>query len=311
MNLTPAQSQYLVTLRPGEAAVFTDGMDSPLLARMPDGTTREASSAALTASPEPVITRRSPTCGPDCAARPCTLGQVRAAQRAAVTDPRITLWAELTVVAHLAGCPAPRPGPAIAATLAAMESRLRDCAVSQAIDAAVAARAPAISARVSPAALALHVSAAMRQTASGEPACAVAEEPAYLAPPYRWALVRDMLRPAYRDPDAGRHPRSAEWERDYGTPVPGATGKDQFIAVTRWYLRDQRDSRAVTVTVWGSRPRTAIEQAIGTPVGSDDWPAQLTEALEAFAPLSWPRGLLTSKPSRTPQVPAAPGGAGE
>jgi hypothetical protein len=41
MNITPAQSQYLVTLTPGEAAVFTDGMDYPVLARMPDGTVRE------------------------------------------------------------------------------------------------------------------------------------------------------------------------------------------------------------------------------------------------------------------------------
>jgi uncharacterized protein len=51
MNLQPAQSAYLVTLRPGEAAVFTDGMDHPLLARMPDGTAREAA-PAVAASPE-------------------------------------------------------------------------------------------------------------------------------------------------------------------------------------------------------------------------------------------------------------------
>src|SRR6202012_5292815 len=41
MNLSPAQSKYLVPLEPGEAAVATDGMDQPLLARMPDGTSRE------------------------------------------------------------------------------------------------------------------------------------------------------------------------------------------------------------------------------------------------------------------------------
>ena len=113
MNLAPAQSEYVVTLAPGEAAVFADGMDSPLLARMPDGTSREAAAAAPVTSPEPVITWRSPTCGPDCAARPCTLGQMRAAQRAAITDPRITLWAELTVVAHLTGWDMPRPAAAL------------------------------------------------------------------------------------------------------------------------------------------------------------------------------------------------------
>ena len=67
MNLNDAQSEYLVTLPPGEAAVHADGMDYPLLARMPDGTARETAVPAQTASPEPVIARRSPTCGPGCA----------------------------------------------------------------------------------------------------------------------------------------------------------------------------------------------------------------------------------------------------
>ena len=42
MNMTGAQNRFLVTLPPGEAAVFADGMDYPVLARMPDGTGREA-----------------------------------------------------------------------------------------------------------------------------------------------------------------------------------------------------------------------------------------------------------------------------
>jgi hypothetical protein len=35
MNLLPAQSAYLVTLKLGEAAVFTDGMDHPCWPRCP------------------------------------------------------------------------------------------------------------------------------------------------------------------------------------------------------------------------------------------------------------------------------------
>ena len=69
MNLTEEQSAYLVTLIPGEAAVFTDGMDYPLLTRMPDGTSRELANPAPATSPVPLITSRSLTCGPDC--RPC------------------------------------------------------------------------------------------------------------------------------------------------------------------------------------------------------------------------------------------------
>jgi hypothetical protein len=60
MNLTEDQSAYLVTLTPGEAAVFTDGMDYPLLTRMPDGTSREITGPAPTASPAALITPPQP-----------------------------------------------------------------------------------------------------------------------------------------------------------------------------------------------------------------------------------------------------------
>ena len=68
MNLTAAQSRYLVTLVPGEAAVFADGMDYPVLARMPDGTARE------TAGPAPACPRpgSSPPAAPP--ARPAAGG---------------------------------------------------------------------------------------------------------------------------------------------------------------------------------------------------------------------------------------------
>jgi uncharacterized protein len=297
MNLRDAQSEYLVTLPPGEAAVHADGMDYPLLARMPDGTGRETGAAAPIVSPEPIVARRSLTCGPDCAASPCTLGQMRAAQRAAITDPRITMWAELTVVAHLTGWEMPRPSPVFTAGLRAMDARLRDCALSHAADAAIAARAPAISTRVSPAGLSAHVVAAMRQVISvGTPSCA-GEEPQFLAPPYRWVLVRGALMTAA--PGGGRHPRSEEWEHAYGESIPGATADRQLRVVNRRYARDQRDTRAVTTVIWGTRPRPAIEQAAGARVGHGDWPARLADALTAFARLPWPRKLLVR--------PGAPG----
>ncbi|MCQ0009928.1 hypothetical protein [Actinomadura madurae] len=64
MNITEAQSQFLVTLTPGEGAVFTDGMDFPHLVRMPDGSHLEK--AVPTASPSVLVTPRSGTCGADC-----------------------------------------------------------------------------------------------------------------------------------------------------------------------------------------------------------------------------------------------------
>jgi len=253
MNLTEEQSAYLVTLTPGEAAVFTDGMDYPLLTRMPDGTSREISNPAPTASPAPLISSRSPTCGLDCQRMPCTLRQVRAAQRAAERDPRITAWAELSVLAHLTGWTMPMPGPVFAGALAATEPRLRDCALSHAVDAAVAARTPVISARVSGPDLAVHVTAAMRAALDDGRWLCDRQEPQWLAPPYQWALVLDSLRALHRrDPDAGPHPRTAEWEAAYSRAIPGQTCASQLEVVQRWHDTGQRDQQHVRAV--GSEP---------------------------------------------------------
>jgi hypothetical protein len=300
MNLTQDQSAYLVTLQPGEAAVFTDGMDYPVLARMPDGTTRETASAGQAAGPGRVIGRRSGTCGEECSAVACTLGQIRAAQRAAITDPRITLWAELSVLAHLTGWPMPVPAASSTRDLAAMPERLRDCALSHAIDTAVAARVPAISTRISPEALAVHVTAAIQDILTGCLQSCVRGEIEYLAPPYRWATIRDTLRTACRaGTSQGRHPRSDTWEQGNGQLIPGQTCGQQLTIVHERYAADQRTyARVIPVVAWGDRAATEIERAVGTRATSPDWPQQLTTALEAFKNLRWPRNFLL-KPRHT------------
>jgi hypothetical protein len=178
MNLTLEQSKYLVTLVPGEAAVFTDGMDYPVLAQLPDGTERELASLARAASPVGLVTARSPACPPGCGQAPCTLRQISAAQRRVGLglglSPQIIIWAELAVAAHLAGCLMPTPGQALAGELAAMDTRLRDCAIAQAVADAVASRTAAFAARFPGPALAGHVAAAMR-TAIDEERWACAE----------------------------------------------------------------------------------------------------------------------------------------
>jgi uncharacterized protein len=161
MNATPHQSRYLVTLPPGQAAVFSDGMDFPVLVQVKDGTEREAASPALTADARTVVRPRSGTCGGECLDRPCTLREMRGGQRALDALPWVRLWAELAVLAHLTGWPMPVPTPAMAAVLRAQPARLAQCAVSHAIDTAVAVR-PGIA---RPAALAAHVAAAIRARA--------------------------------------------------------------------------------------------------------------------------------------------------
>jgi len=123
---------------------------------------------------------RSATCGTECRLRPCTLRDMRAAQRALDAVGWARLWAELAVLAHLTGWPTPVPKPATLSAFTALPARVRQCALSHAVDAAVAARAAAVvvtggvagPAIVGPAALAAHVHAAITAwTERGEWLC--------------------------------------------------------------------------------------------------------------------------------------------
>jgi uncharacterized protein len=176
MNATPQQSRYLVTLPPGQAAVFTDGMDFPVLVKVEDGTAREAASPARTADTSAVVRPRSGSCGGECAARPCTLREMRGGQRVLDTVSWLRLWSELAVLAHLTGWPMPAPTPAALAALRAQPARLTECAVSHAIDAAVAAR-PGIA---RPASLAAHVAAAIRARTTRSAWLCLPDEPEWL-----------------------------------------------------------------------------------------------------------------------------------
>jgi uncharacterized protein len=295
MNLTAAQNRFLVTLKPGDAAVFADGMDYPLLVRMPDGTSREAAVQAATATAAGVVKPRSPTCGADCTGRPCTLRDMRLAQRALDEYPGIRLWAELSVLAHLTGWPMPVPGTTLLSLIQMMRPRLRDCAISHGVDAAIGVRVPVIASRVSPVGLASHVSTAIRSRVSRGAWLCEREEPAWLAPAYQWTLVLDALRSADRkSPGAGPHPRSAEWEATYGRAVTGDTCARQAGTVQRWHDSAQRDAFGVRAVAFGVDHPSALEASVGARADDGDFEERLTAHLDQFVDCRWPRLYLTA-----------------
>lgn len=181
MNATPEQSRYLVTLPPGQAAVCADGMDFPILVKIEDGTEREVASVPRTVDSRTVVTPRSATCGAECASRPCTPREMRAAGRALDDHPWVRVWAELTVLAHLSGWPMPVPKPTRLAEFRRLPARLGQCATSHAVDAAVTVRAAVIDSDAGPRAMAAHACAAIR---------ARAERDEWLCPPgeLQWRL---------------------------------------------------------------------------------------------------------------------------
>jgi hypothetical protein len=176
MNATPSQSRYLVTLTPGRAAVFSDGMDFPVLVKIKDGTERERPTPSGTLDARALVRPRSATCGAECRGRPCTLRDMRSAVRALDDLPWLGPWAELAVLAHLTGWPMPVPRPSVLDGFTALSARVSQCALSRAADAAVAAR-PGIA---RPGALAGHVSAAIAAWAWRREWLCPAQEPEWL-----------------------------------------------------------------------------------------------------------------------------------
>jgi uncharacterized protein len=183
MNLDERQSQQVVSLPPGEAVVFAEGMDRPMRIRVPFGGDRERRPATLAepgdaapAGPEPVgaepvrasllAGRRSSACGQSCVAeQPCTLLEVRAADLVARSprDAWLRVWAEVYVLAHLVNRPRPRVPVPLRRRWAELPERLRDCALATAMDQATGRRGQVLRESYDPAGL----SAACATSAAG------------------------------------------------------------------------------------------------------------------------------------------------
>jgi hypothetical protein len=102
-------------------------------------------------------------------------------------------------------------------------------------------------------------------------------------------MVRDSLRARHRrDPGAGPHPRTAEWEVAYARTIPGKTCAGQLETVQRWYDTDQRDRQQLDAVAFGTRPASAIEHAVGAQATDPDWEQRLSDALTAFQDCRWP-----------------------
>ena len=181
---------------------------------------------------------------------------------------------------------------------------MRDCAISHGVEEAVGARVPVIAARVSPAGLAAHVSAAIGSGMSRGTWLCQREEPGWLSPAYKWTLVLDALKSFDRkNPGAGPHPRSAEWERTYGQAITGDTCARQVGTVQRWYDAAQRHAWEVRAVAFGVDSPSSVERAVGASAEDDDFEERLAGHLDQFVDCRWPRLYLTADPLGPPPEP--------
>src|SRR5262245_39277611 len=213
MNLDEAQSRQVVSLAPGVAAVFADGMDRPVRVRVPFGGDRER---ALPGPPPPLAARRSPACGPVCTGgRACTLRDMRRAELLAspcgAGEPGavwLRLWAETLVLAFLTNHGLPAAPARLRRRWPALDRRLRECLLATVLDRVVLSRAAAIRTCYDPAALAASAAGAALRMLDQRPGAGGRPDPGWVIPQVRWLHEMERVRPLGGRPHdpAGRAP---------------------------------------------------------------------------------------------------------
>ncbi|MGN6174571.1 MAG: ATP-binding protein [Streptosporangiaceae bacterium] len=230
MNLDEPQSRQVVSLAPGVAAVFADGMDRPVRVQVPFGGDRER---ILPGPPPPLVARRSPACGPVCTGgSPCTLRDMRRAELLATpglpgspgeaSEPGeawLRLWAETLVLAFLANRGLPAVPAGLRRRWPAHDRRLRECLLATVLDRAVRSRAVAVRTCYDPAALAASAAgAALRLLDEGRGA-GTRQGPGWVIPQLRWLHEMEQVFPL-----GGGRPDPARPAPPTGVDLPGLAG---------------------------------------------------------------------------------------
>lgn len=282
MNLDEGQSRNVVSLSPREAAVFTDGMDRPLLVRVPDG--QEAEKGEAWPAPVSSLMRglRHPTCGAECQMSACMLGDIARAGQLLEQYPVLTVWTELVVLAHLGNAPNPVLQPGYRDILLdAAPRRILDCALSQAVERAVRTRSAQLQPTMQPWLFATHCNYVQLNALVGDGGYHCYDDDLlFLAEAYKWDRVLQWL---HGDDEGPRHPDTEAWERFYRRPIPGQTRAEQRAVVQRWQDELYKNDAARNAVTHGTGRPSALETALG--VRAEDgaaWTNAVTAALEWF-----------------------------
>ncbi|WP_433194478.1 ATP-binding protein [Nocardia sp. CA-107356] len=285
MNLDPAQSRQIVSLPPGRAAVFSDGMDRPIRIEVPLGESREARAPA-----------RTPPLSAHMSEIPLTLRSLHRAHTLA-EDPRLTLWTELMLIAHLVGRPSPRPKPD---WLTEWTTRTEPAILAEAIDhrirTAIDHRYAGLAAYFPPEQLLEHLCALAAAVLRGAPGQCTGNEFCWQAGCYRWVDVEHSLQNLALPSDRP-HPGTAAWAQR-GLHLPGAT-----LAEQREMLRAHPDNWADPRIVTGPEPSLLVT-TIDRLSRADSVEQRLRHATAHLHGLTrWPLALLPA-PEDTTAIPA-------
>ena len=268
MNLDEDQSEAVVALPPGVAAVTVDGADRPLLVQVPLGEDREAGGTRELAPP--LTGRRSVLCGKDCLERACDLRELNEA-RALAENPAVTLWTEAAAAALALGIQPPLPRGHVRALWPA-GARGLDCALATAVDRAVDARRPYLRPWVDVDGFAGRLRDTLLAMLAGDPPVRY-ERRRWQVGYYRylpeWLTLLAAVDAAGQEAAASAppHPDTAEWRRR-GLVLDGATLGAQLAEIARHPAFAPGTKKAVLGDSDRSGLRAALTQLAGSARGS-------------------------------------------
>ena len=307
MNLDGAQSRQVVSLEPGVAAVFADGMDRPIKVRVPCGGAAEYTRPGPV---PPLLARRSAACGPRCAGeRPCTQREMRTAEVLAApgspADAWLRVWVQALVLAFLSN----RSLPAVPAPLrdrwGELGARPRECLLATVVDQAVAVRARALRPSYDPAHLAASAARAALRALSGGTGPGTRPGPDWVIPQVRWLHEVDRLcPPGGGPPDPGQCAPPLDYRLPGLVDWPGARVGHRLRALRRHPLSmdlaanrlaawtallgedDQRGFGHDLATLGVGLPAASQLSHAAAPLGVTAWLAVV---------LSWPARLVAAQ----------------
>ncbi|WP_405064350.1 ATP-binding protein [Kribbella sp. NBC_01505] len=270
MNLDEPQSRAVVSLPPGQAAVFTDGMDRPVRVRIPHGGPRERR-----ADTPPTV---------KAAGRRDQLPTVRESADVAQfleQNQQFVLWVELLTVAHLAAVPKPLPqSPWVFAGVApAVVAR----AIAEAVGTAVFGRASAIEHHVVPTQLADHLAEVVIGVVWRRELSCATTEVEWQAGAFRFADVADALLNCPGPLDVP-HPLTAEWEVR-GAKLWGSTLEEQIMT----FLKVQQAKVSPTLLLGDG---TLLRAAATLSAEAEPYAQLIAAARELNVPGQWHRRLF-------------------
>ncbi|SEG86007.1 DNA helicase HerA, contains HAS-barrel and ATPase domains [Thermomonospora echinospora] len=297
MNLDDDQSREVVSLRPGAAAVFADGMDRPLRVRIPYGEGREA---VLPGPPPPIDGRRSAACGCECrSGRACNLYELREADLLAghVDSAWLRVWTDTLVLAHVVGRPLPVVPPELGSAWSRLTSRLRECALATVVERCVTRRAWALRSAYAPDKLTTAVAATAQRLLGGEYALAgTSPGPNWVIGQVKWLHEMERIFP-YGAPTPDKHTPAPPLE--YQLPglrqAPEARAGHRLRALRRHPLSMELPANrpiALTALVGEDDHEGFADDLAVVAVGLDP-DEQLTEIARAMRVTSWLEPVLS------------------